>query len=87
MSNITRRGPVPPRAPVRGLRPLPRPRLQPLRPDRHRQPEEQHLRVQGLQEQDANLAGQAALRGQAALPGADGHEHRAEDDGDMSEII
>jgi hypothetical protein len=27
------------------------------------------------------LAGEAALRRQASLPGAHGHEHRAQDDG------
>ena len=60
--------------------------MQPLRPDRHRQPAEQHLRVQGLQEQDANLASQVAVCGEVALPRANGHEYCTEDDGDMSKI-
>ena len=37
-----------------------------------------------MQEQDTNLAGEATVCGQVALPGADGHEHCTEDDGDLS---
>ena len=41
--------------------------------------------MQGLQEQDPDLAGQAPLRRKAALPGAHGYEHLAQDDGRLSD--
>ena len=61
------------------------PRLQSVRPCGHRQPPQQHFRVQGLQEQDPDLAGQAPLRRKAALRGAHGHEHLAQEDSRLSD--
>ena len=51
--------------------------MQPLRPDRHRQPAQQHLRVQRVQEQDTDLASETALRGETVVPGVDVDEHFA----------
>ena len=49
--------------------------------DCNRQPSQQHVRVQGVQEQDANFSGQTSLRSKASLPGTHGYEHRAKNDG------
>ena len=55
--------------------------------NRYRQPPQQHVRVQGLQEQDPDFSSQAALRRQTSVPGADGNEHRAQDDGHLSCLV
>ena len=52
--------------------------------DCHRQPQKQHLRVQGLQEQDADLSGQVTLCRKIAVPGTHGHEYCSQDDGQIS---
>ena len=43
--------------------------------------------MQGLQEQDPDFSSQAALRRQAAVPGADVNEHRTQDDGHLSWLV
>ena len=55
--------------------------------DRHRQPAEQHVRVQGVQEQDPNISGQTSLRRKAPLPRTHGHEHRTQNDGHLRKLV
>lgn len=40
--------------------------------------------MQGVQEQDANIAGAATVRRQVVIPGAHVHEYRPQVNGDLS---
>lgn len=86
LPNITRRRAVPEGTSLRGIRSVSHPHLQLLRSHSHRELAKQYIRVQGLQKQDADIADQTAVRGEAVVPGVDGYEHCAATDGPVKRI-